>query len=121
VLGPSPTTEQGLTGIFLDPPYNHKERDDAIYGVEEDCAAAVREWAIAHGDDPQLRIALCGYEGEHQMPPAWREIAWKAPGGYGNQGQARGRENAGRERLWLSPHCLRVEQWQQMDMFGQKN
>ena len=35
---------------------------------------------------------------------------WKTNGGMGNQGQGRGRENASREVLWCSPHCLRDTQ-----------
>jgi hypothetical protein len=69
-------------------------------------AADVRCWAIEHGDDPRLRIVLCGYEEEHaaQMPPGWEMVAWKANGGYGN---VRGNLNKHRERCWFSPHCLR--------------
>jgi hypothetical protein len=39
------------------------------------------------------------------MPADWIEKEWKATGGYGNQGEGRGRENAGRERIWFSPAC----------------
>jgi hypothetical protein len=67
----------------------------------------VRAWALDNGDNPFLRIALCGYEGEHTMPDSWECIAWKAGGGYGSQGNGAARENAGRERIWFSPHCLR--------------
>ena len=67
----------------------------------------VRKWAIENGGDPDLRIALCGYEGEHAMPESWECVAWKARGGYGSQGDGRGRQNAGRERIWFSPHCLK--------------
>jgi hypothetical protein len=69
-------------------------------------AHAVREWAIAHGENPKLRIALCGYEGEHAMPSDWSCLAWKANGGHGNASNGRGRANATRERIWFSPHCL---------------
>ena len=108
VCGPSPTVKQGLTGMFLDPPYSAEaERDMAIYAHDSaDVAHEVREWAIAHGDDPDLRIALCGYEGEHEMPASWEMVRWKAQGGYSSQGNARGRDNATRERIWFSPHCL---------------
>jgi hypothetical protein len=41
------------------------------------------------------------------MPDSWECIAWKARGGYGSQGNGAARENAGRERTWFSPHCLR--------------
>lgn len=69
---------------------------------------AVRQWAIENGGDPMLRIALCGYEDEHQMPMGWETVHWKAHGGYGSQAGDRGNENAKRERIWFSPHCLRV-------------
>jgi hypothetical protein len=107
VLGPSPTTCVGVTGVLLDPPYSaDSERDPSIYS-EEDLSVAhdVRAWAIEHGEDPKMRIALCGYEGEHAMPANWECVPWKANGGYGNQTNGRGRKNAGRERIWFSPHC----------------
>jgi hypothetical protein len=109
VLGESPTTKLGVTGVFLDPPYT-AEADRADLYSEEDFSVAhdVREWAIANGDNPLLRIALCGYEGEHVMPESWEAVAWKARGGYGSQGTGRGRENANRERIWFSPHCLKL-------------
>ncbi len=53
-----------------------------------------------------LRIALCGYDTEHAMPGDWVPVYWKTPGGYGSQGEGRGRKNAGREVVWFSPHCL---------------
>lgn len=93
-------------GVFLDPPYQDvKMRYSSGHGRISD---AVREWAIANGDRPELRIVLCGYEGEHAMPDTWRVVEWKAAGGYGSQGNGAGRENRHRERLWLSPACLPV-------------
>jgi hypothetical protein len=108
VCGPTPTVTLGLTGVFLDPPYLALDSREAnLYGTDDGTVAtAVREWALEWGDDHRMRIVLCGYEGEHEMPNAWREVRWKAHGGYGLQGEGRGRDNAGRERLWLSPHCL---------------
>ncbi|MCR4339834.1 MAG: hypothetical protein NUW01_08110, partial [Gemmatimonadaceae bacterium] len=106
VCGPTPTEHNGLSGVFLDPPYAHAERDSELYAVEMPAADAVREWAVAHGDNPAYRIALCGYEGEHAMPDGWFAYAWKAHGGYGNRAAGRGRENASREVIWFSPHCL---------------
>lgn len=94
-------------GVFLDPPYQDvKMRYSSGHGRISD---AVREWAIANGDRPELRIILCGYEGEHVMPDSWRKVEWKAHGGYGLHGTGAGRENRHRERLWLSPACLPVE------------
>jgi len=107
VCGPSPTVKLGITGVFLDPPYGDCARQDGLYASDSlSVAQEVREWAIANGNHPDMRIALCGYEGEHAMPESWDCVPWKAHGGYGSQGDGSGRENASRERIWFSPHCL---------------
>ena len=108
VLGESPTTKLGVTGVFLDPPYAAEADRAGLYSQEDlSVAHEVREWAIANGENRLLRIALCGYDGEHAMPESWECVAWKARGGYGSQADARGRANAGRERIWFSPACLK--------------
>ena len=110
VCGPTPTVKLGTTGVFLDPPYLDG-RTDALYSSDSlTVAHGVREWAIAQGDDPRIRIALCGYEGEHQMPDSWECVEWKARGGYGSQGENQARENSAKERIYFSPHCLRGNQ-----------
>ncbi len=78
------------------------------FGGKRAVAADVRQWAIENGDNPLMRIALCGYDTEHgdAMPDAWHAWRWKASGGYGSQGNGRGRANAGRETVWFSPHCI---------------
>lgn len=96
----SPT---GSCGVLLDPPYAEGKQQYAAGGTGTTLSADARAWAVEHGDDPRFRIALCGYDGEHAMPKGWRCKEWKALGGYGN---AAGNENAARERLWLSPHCV---------------
>lgn len=108
VMGDSVTYRHGVTGILLDPPYaDTADRQADLYGVDSmSVAHDVREWAIANGDNPLLRIALCGYEGEHAMPDGWTVHEWKAPGGFGSQGDGAGRANSARERIWFSPHCL---------------
>jgi DNA adenine methylase len=110
VCGNSATVCNGLTGVFLDPPYaDTAERDNNLYRIESTSVAHdVREWAIAHGTDPLMRIALCGYEGEHVMPPEWECLPWKARGGYASQSDLPN-DNATRERIWFSPSCLRPE------------
>jgi hypothetical protein len=112
ILGPSPTSCIGVTAVFLDPPYSAgAQRDPSIYNHDSlEVGADVARWALANGANPRLRIALCGYEGEHKMPRAWICVPWKANGGYGNQSHGTGRSNAGRERIWFSPHCLRPEE-----------
>lgn len=106
VLTPSVTTYVGVCGVFLDPPYAHDMRE-RCYAEDHDISAEVREWAIANGDNPDFRIALCGYEGEHVMPDSWECVAWKAHGGYSRS--ERGVANRERERIWFSPHCLKAE------------
>ena len=109
VCGPTPTVEQGLTAVFLDPPYSAEAgRRAGLYAVEDlSVAHAVRVWCLEWGGDRRMRIALCGYEGEHEEleRSGWSVEAWKANGGYASRAD-HGNENARRERIWYSPHCL---------------
>ncbi len=115
VLGHTPLRLHGSpTAVFLDPPYQDGEWDDGTYehsgsgNVFQDVVA----WCLANGADKGLRIALCGYEGL-TMPPDWEQYAWETRGGMGNiskVGDNRGKENAKRERIWFSPHCLSAQQ-----------
>jgi hypothetical protein len=110
VTGPSVTWKHGVTAVFLDPPYSQDERHAQLYSTESNtAAAAARQWCLENGDNPLLRIALCGYSGEgHEVLEAhgWHAHAWKANGGYGSQGKGRGRANKHREVIFFSPHCL---------------
>jgi DNA adenine methylase len=96
--------------VFLDPPYTaeagrHRKQyacDDMKVGHD------VREWALDHADDPGLRIALCGYDTEYEMPEGWECFGWENSGGYSdfyNNGCETGRENATRERIWFNANC----------------
>lgn len=98
VLGPTPTHLLGLTGIVLDPPYD---------GFEEWYSAGQRsvfgdvwDWAMANGDNPLLRIALCGYDAGQKTPEGWVKVNWVGPKGYSNTA------NRHREVIWFSPACL---------------
>ena len=110
VCGDAPTVNQGVTGVFMDPPYaDTANRRGDLYRVDSNQVAHdVREWCLARSDDPRLRIILCGYEGEHDMPDSWECVEWKARGGYSSQSRKHQNANARRERLWCSPHCLRI-------------
>ncbi len=106
-------------GVFLDPPYSDAAgRTSNLYAVDDlDVAHAVREWAIANGDNPRYRIVLAGYEEEHaaQMPDGWRMYAYRAGRAYGTaNGGGLNDANRRKERLWYSPHCLN----QQPTLFG---
>lgn len=114
VLGPSPTVALGQTAVFLDPPYTDTDRAH-LYAVENfSVGHDVQAWAIEHGDDPMLRIALCGYD-PLAMPGGWERVQWKAVGGYGSRGNGRGKANAYREVIWFSPHCLQRAQQMELD------
>lgn len=116
VCGPAPTVKLGLTAVFLDPPYQIEGRDD-VYdqhdahadGENSQVFYDVVNWAKANGDDKRLRIAVCGYYEDGLFPASWTAVRWKARGGYGSQGNARGRENANREVVWFSPNCLDLD------------
>lgn len=136
VCTPATTARLGVTGVFLDPPYAHDtarmlawaahlrgegpapeapgnatNRAGGLYSNDhtqdvDHLVARVHHWCRERGADADMRIIVAGYAGEHDALEAlgWEVHAWKAAGGYGNQG---GGENAKRERLWISPHCLR--------------
>ena len=117
VCTPTPMTCQGLTAVFLDPPYSQSERRTNLYETEMKCSKAVLDWAIQHGDDKLMRICFCGYEGEHTRPDGWEEVKWKTSGGYGVSSDGRGQANAPKERLWFSPHCLKSKQDSPLSLF----
>lgn len=87
-----------MTGVFLDPPYVLESgRYRTLYSKEDlTVGHAVHAWAIANGENPKLRIALCGFVGDYRMPESWSEFAWKATGS----------KNGAKERIWFSPGCL---------------
>ncbi len=125
VCGPAPTTHNGLTAVFLDPPYQIAGRD-AVYdnhdahpdGANSAVFYRVVDWARAHGDDPLLRIAVCGYDEPGLFPATWERLRWKAVGGYGSQAGGPGRANAHRETVWFSPDCLRPPEQQQLALWS---
>ena len=113
VLKPSVTRASagnGTIGIFLDPPY---EVGGDLYAStnqgdkeHETISAEVREWARIN--EKGFRIVICGFENEHDelLEHGWTVTQGKAGGGAGYNTDAK----AGRrERLWLSPDCLRAE------------
>ena len=107
-MGDSVTIKHGMTAVFLDPPYGVEDRADLYRAESFTVARDVTDWCLKNGANPLLRIALCGYEGEthHALEDAgWSVVTWKASGGYGSQGEERGRANAERERIWFSPAC----------------
>jgi hypothetical protein len=115
----------GPCGVLLDPPYDASLRDKGLYTCDDDGSSIsdeVRAWALAHGDDPQYRIVVCGFGSEHDelLSHSWRKIEWYTRGflrgGMANTGEE-GTHQA-EERLWLSPHCLLDTR--QVDLFGEE-
>ena len=106
VLTESVTTRHGLTGVFLDPPYTKGAMDYAAGGVGGDLADKVRAWCAANGQDPKLRIVLCGHAVEHDglLANGWHLRTWTARKGYAVTDEAV--ENSASETLWCSPHCV---------------
>ena len=102
----SVTTRHGLTGIFLDPPYDKGEMDYGAGGMGLGISAQVREWCAANGDNKQLRIVICGHAGEHDdlLKLGWKLHNWTARKGYALTDEAK--ENSSSETVWASPHCL---------------
>ncbi len=93
-------TAHGMTpcGVLLDPPYAHDHREKRLYREDDShLSGDVRAWAIANGDNPQLRIALCGWEGEHEMPAGWTCVAWRSTSSSASRAN---------ERIWFSRFCL---------------
>ena len=114
ICGPTPLRiDSGTVGVFLDPPYAETDgRDMGLYAVEDGTVAHdVRAWAIEWGQRRNVRIALCGYEGQ-PMPEGWSVHEWKASSGYAGQGQAEsnGKANRRRERIWFNKSCLPITQ-----------
>lgn len=109
---PSTTDKYGMCAVFLDPPYSGEAgRDNDIYRVENlTVAHDVREWCKSRGVSRTMRIALCGYEGEHEELEScgWECVAWKTQGGFANVQENRGAGNVNkhRERIWFSPACV---------------
>jgi DNA adenine methylase len=98
--------KEDITGVFLDPPYDFKNRDK-VYRQENNVFKEVCEWAVQHGNDPKMRVIVCGYEGSFDFPSDWQVYSWKS-NGMSNLGDSRGKDNSLKERIYFSPHCLPV-------------
>lgn len=95
----------GVTGVFIDPPYTYESgRMKNIYKEDHSTIAHdCRKWCIEYGNRPKMRAILCGYDVEHDelLEHGWRKVTWY-PTGF--------QKDKTRERLWLSPQCLGGDQ-----------
>ncbi|MBK9580316.1 MAG: DNA adenine methylase [Fibrobacteres bacterium] len=109
IMSPRTVTRNGIAAVLLDPPYS---LTGAVYAHDSTTVSGdVRKWCIANGDNPQMRIALCGHDTEHNELEAmgWTVETWDKSGGY------QGKDD--RERIWFSPHCLGSTDAPQMSLF----
>lgn len=96
-------------GVFLDPPYTAASgRDMSLYQRSSDDEATlghqVAKWAVSIGNTH--RVALCGIDGEYDIPDDWERYYWRT-GGYSYGSRDR------QEVIWFSPTCVR-----QAGLFG---
>jgi DNA adenine methylase len=101
--------------VFLDAPYQEQGRAKVYECDGGDEFQRAWVWALAHGSSDHFRIAVCGYDDGRRTPSGWSVVAWKAQGGFGNRNKAN--TNRHRERIWLSPHCLRPWKERQTTLF----
>lgn len=118
VVKDSVTTRHGLTGVFLDPPYTRGAMDYAAGGVGTDLPLQVQAWCADNGENPLLRIVLCGHAGEHDalLSKGWFTASWTARKGYALTDEAM--QNSKDETLWCSPHCIRTTEAGNLDLFA---
>ena len=98
---------KGPCGVFLDPPY--ADGSDVYRDGSSSVALDAAAWAVDAGTDPRWRIVAAGYDDDDAHPiyeaAGWTAVEWFRPGhlkgGYG--------DGAHRDRLYLSPHCLRSD------------
>lgn len=108
MTGPSVQRAGGKTcAVLLDPPY---DTGCDLYGrAAKGVAAEARAWAIANGGGPDLRIALCGYDGEDgPMPEGWYAYRWSSRGAYVGKGDGAS-ERRHRETIWFNAACNPVD------------
>ena len=92
-------SEFGVVGVLLDPPYPRHLRDFDYNTDSEDVWHRAARWAVANGDNPKYRIAVCGYsdaESDALFPPEWARFFWRRVGVGKNKNS---------ECIWFSPHC----------------
>ncbi|MEM4722079.1 MAG: DNA adenine methylase [Candidatus Methanomethylicaceae archaeon] len=100
-----------VKGVFLDPPYNIGAPSSRMYGDDEESMDVVREvnnWCAEKGNNENIRIVLCGYEGQHNNLEdiGWRKLKWIANRSWGSGSDTENNKNRMRERIWYSPYCL---------------
>jgi len=96
-------SKNGQTFVFLDPPYNMDNRTK-VYNIESNIFKDVEKWCKDNQNFSNLKIALCGYQDDYDLPD-WEILEWKSNGGFSSLGDNRGKENSKKECVWFSPSC----------------
>ena len=81
--------ESQSVSILCDPPYR---KTGKMYATKEFDHAPLLERCIELGKRKNVKIALCGYTGDYDMPKSWRIEEWEKTQG-------------GVETVWFSPGC----------------
>ena len=120
-----PVRQGGACGLFLDPPYRTSDTRAADLYAHDDgdrISSDVRAWCLENGHHKWLRCVLAGFAGEgHEELErhGWTAVEWYSKGflkgGMANQGD---NTQQHKERLWLSPHCLRPATQSQLSLLG---
>lgn len=93
VCTPTVTYKLKKTGLFLDPPYSVKDRSTIYLKDSHNLNQDIEKYCLEHQD--KMKIVLCGYEGEYNLP-GWTKLKWP-----GNKGMAKN-NNRYRERIWIN-------------------
>lgn len=101
-------SKKNTCSIFFDPPYITETRKQ-LYAVDSKFVALeVLEWCKENEDNPNFRIALCGLDGEYDLPD-WEKVHWtddyRIMGGKSLPSERGGHSRV--ETIWFSPHCLK--------------
>ena len=107
----------GVVGIYFDPPYSSEDRCKDVYKYDSlDVGKAVEKWALERGNNPAYRIVISGYEGDYKnlIGSGWKVEAWVAWGGFSNMAikKKRIKENRTLERIYISPYCINIAEEQ---------
>ena len=106
VCGGNWQDRMGDVGMYFDPPYGVTDRATDIYHEESITVAKdVETWCLARGDRPSYRIVISGYDTEYKslVENGWGVFKWSAGAGYSTSDN----NNRHRERLFISPHCVK--------------
>ena len=103
VLTPSYTSDFGTTAVFLDPPYKcYTDKSDTIYTNDHnDTWTRARDWFMAHRNDPNYHIILCGQNNDWpDHPDDVRVHTW-----VGAHGMTKAKTERKQEKLYISKYC----------------